>query len=221
MIERFWDLVILPTCNDVCDGVQRGPGPPTSSRPASCATRTAPTWASRASGCRGSREAARERFEAAAGGASWGRAPPASSIGTGGRAGVALAGDPVEADAVVLALPPNRARSLLPDAWRDRRGLADLKAFRYSPIVNVHLRWDRPLLRDDFVAVLDPDVQYVFNRTRIRGGADAEADGGQWVAVSLSGAHEQPRCPRPTSRRRRSPRCGGPSPRRAAPPRRP
>ena len=96
---------------------------------------------------------------------------------------------------MVLALPPNQAQALLPGDWRGRRGLDALDAFRYSPIVNVHLRWDRPLLRDDFVAVLDPDVQYVFNRTRIGGRGDTESDGGQWITVSLSGAHAQAALP--------------------------
>ena len=190
VIERFWDLVILPTCNDVCDRVSAAQAAYVFQTGLLRDAHGADMGIARV-GLSRIAEAARERFEAAGGRTRLGTRA-AGLIDRDGRAGgVALAGDAIEADAVVLALPPNRASALLPSNWRDRRGLADLEAFRYSPIVNVHLRWDRPLLRDDFVAVLDPDVQYVFNRTRIRGGADAESDGGQWITASLSGAHDQ------------------------------
>ena len=190
VIERFWDLVILPTCNDVCDDVSAAQAAYVFQTGLLRDAHGADMGIARV-GLSRIAEAARERFEAAGGRTRLGTRA-AGLIDRDGRAGgVALAGEAIEADAVVLALPPNRASALLPGGWRDRRGLADLEAFRYSPIVNVHLRWERPLLRDDFVAVLDPDVQYVFNRTRIRGGADAEPDGGQWITASLSGAHDQ------------------------------
>ncbi len=190
VIERFWDLIILPTCNDTSDAVSAAQAAYVLKTGLLQAAHGADIGVARV-GLSRIAEAARERFESAGGRTRLGTRA-AGLIDRDGRAGgVALAGGPIEADSVVLALPPNRARALLPGDWRDRRGLADLEAFRYSPIVNVHLRWDRPLLRDDFVAVLDPDVQYVFNRTRIGGRGDTEPDGGQWITVSLSGAHAQ------------------------------
>ncbi len=190
VIERFWDLVVLPTCNDTSDAVSAAQAAYVFQTGLLRDAHGADMGIARV-GLSRIAEAARERFESAGG---WTRlgARAGGLIDRDGRAGgVALAGGPVEADAVVLALPPNQASALLPGDWRGRRGLDALDAFRYSPIVNVHLRWDRPLLRDDFVAVLDPDVQYVFNRTRIGGRGDTESDGGQWITVSLSGAHDQ------------------------------
>ena len=194
VIERFWDLIILPTCNDTCDAVSAAQAAYVLKTGLLQDAHGADIGVARV-GLSRIAEAARERFESA-GGRTLLSARAGGLVERDDRAGgVVLAGEPVEADAVVLALPPNQAQALLPDAWRGRRGLDALDAFRYSPIVNVHLRWDRPLLRDDFVAVLDPDVQYVFNRTRIGGRGDTESDGGQWITVSLSGAHAQAALP--------------------------
>jgi uncharacterized protein with NAD-binding domain and iron-sulfur cluster len=54
-----------------------------------------------------------------------------------------------------------------------------------SPIVNLHVVYDRPVLQHPFAAVVDSPVQWVFDRTASAGLAQ-----GQCVAVSLSGADE-------------------------------
>ena len=194
VIERFWDLIILPTCNDTSDGVSAAQAAYVLKTGLLQDAHGADIGVARV-GLSRIAEAARERFASAGGRTRLGTRAGGLVERDGRAGGVVLAGGPVEADAVVLALPPNQAQALLPGDWRGRRGLDALDAFRYSPIVNVHLRWDRPLLRDDFVAVLDPDVQYVFNRTRIGGRGDTESDGGQWITVSLSGAHVQAALP--------------------------
>ena len=90
------------------------------------------------------------------------------------------------ADAVVLAVPHEKAAPLvppgaLPDATV--RGWAGLGA---SPIVNVHVIYDRPVTDLPFAAAIDSPVQWVFDRTRISG-----MDGpGQYLAISLSAADE-------------------------------
>jgi len=90
------------------------------------------------------------------------------------------------ADAVVLAVPHDKAAPLvppgaLPDATV--RGWAGLGA---SPIVNVHVIYDRPVTDLPFAAAIDSPVQWVFDRTRISG-----MDGpGQYLAISLSAADE-------------------------------
>jgi uncharacterized protein with NAD-binding domain and iron-sulfur cluster len=61
---------------------------------------------------------------------------------------------------------------------------ADLAArLGVSPIVNVHVIYDRPVTDLDMAAAVDTDVQYVFDRT-----ASAGLDRGQYLAVSLSAA---------------------------------
>ena len=95
------------------------------------------------------------------------------------------------ADAVVLAVPHEKAAHLvppgaLPDATV--RGWAGLGA---SPIVNVHVIYDRPVTDLPFAAAIDSPVQWVFDRTRISG-MSASQHGGhrQYLAISLSAADE-------------------------------
>jgi squalene-associated FAD-dependent desaturase len=94
-------------------------------------------------------------------------------------------GDALTADAVIVALPPDETAQLLPgrlaagsDQW------ADLGS---SAIVNVHLIFDRAVTDWELMASLDPDVQWVFDRTEGSGLAAARP-GAQYLAVSLSAA---------------------------------
>lgn len=85
------------------------------------------------------------------------------------------------ADAVVLAVPPAVAASLLPPGAAP--DLSGLVARGSVPIVNVHVFYDRPVLDTPFVAAVGSPVQWVFDRTVAAG-----VDRGQYVAVSLSAA---------------------------------
>ena len=102
-------------------------------------------------------------------------------------AGVRLAnGATLEADAYVSALPPNAMLGVLPYPMREHPAFAPAASHEWSPIVNLHIWYDRPIGDFDFLAFVDSPVQWVFNRTRIAGG-----DGpGQYITVSLSGAWE-------------------------------
>jgi uncharacterized protein with NAD-binding domain and iron-sulfur cluster len=62
-----------------------------------------------------------------------------------------------------------------------------------SPIVNVHLWYDRPVMREPILAVVDSPVQWIFDRTAITG----EGAPGQHLALSISGAHDEMGVPRP------------------------
>jgi squalene-associated FAD-dependent desaturase len=86
--------------------------------------------------------------------------------------------DDVDADAVVVAVPPHESARLLgePDP-----GLED------SPIVSVHLWFDRPLLTTPLVALLGSDAHWVFDRGAITG---HKPERGQYVTVVSSGAPE-------------------------------
>ncbi|HEY8304091.1 MAG TPA: FAD-dependent oxidoreductase [Solirubrobacteraceae bacterium] len=93
-------------------------------------------------------------------------------------------GGAVAADAVVCAVPHQRAASLLEpllgvetERWR---------ALGESPIVNVHVVYDRRVCGVEFAAGVGTPVQYVFDRTRAVGISE-----GQCLAVSLSGAERE------------------------------
>ncbi len=88
----------------------------------------------------------------------------------------------LEAEAVVVAVPHRQAAGLLPEeACPDRAVWAELGS---SPIVNVHVRYDRMVTPLRFAAGLDSPVQWLFDRTGIAG-----CDG-QYLALSLSAADD-------------------------------
>ncbi len=85
------------------------------------------------------------------------------------------------ADGVVLAVPPAQAARLAGTAGLPRApAWADLG---YSPIVNVHVIYDRRVTGLPFAAAVDSPVQWVFDKTRPAG-----LRSGQYLAVSLSAA---------------------------------
>jgi squalene-associated FAD-dependent desaturase len=93
-------------------------------------------------------------------------------------AAVLADGERVEADAVVVALPPAESARLLGDP---------APAFEDSPIVSAHLLFDRHLLDFELAALLGSPAHWVFDRGRLTGLAPAE---GQYLTVVSSGAPE-------------------------------
>jgi squalene-associated FAD-dependent desaturase len=91
----------------------------------------------------------------------------------------------LRAEAAVVALPHPRAATLLEpllgDTARAWNGLGS------SPIVNLHVVYDRPVLDQPFAAGVGTPVQYLFDRSAAAG---APA-GCQYLAVSLSGAERE------------------------------
>ncbi|HVW18507.1 MAG TPA: hydroxysqualene dehydroxylase HpnE, partial [Solirubrobacteraceae bacterium] len=73
----------------------------------------------------------------------------------------------MDADAVVLAVPPDRAARLLPSA----AGVdgARLTALGSSPVVDLHAVFDRPVLDHPFAAAVGSPVQWVFDRSAAAG----------------------------------------------------
>ena len=103
---------------------------------------------------------------------------------TGGKFRIEINAAPtIESDLVILAVPPDRAARLLPaNAGVDARTSATLG---HSPIVNLHIVFDRQVLDAPFVAGVHTPVQWLFDRT-----AGARLSEGQYLAVSLSAADE-------------------------------
>jgi predicted NAD/FAD-dependent oxidoreductase len=92
----------------------------------------------------------------------------------------------VRADGVVLAVPPDAVGKLLPGAapnGQAANGTGPWGELGSSPIVNVHVVYDRRVTRLPFAAAVDSPVQWVFDRTGPSGLRE-----GQYLAVSLSAA---------------------------------
>jgi squalene-associated FAD-dependent desaturase len=112
---------------------------------------------------------------------------------SGGGFRIALAqGDPVTADAVVLAVPHEKAAPLIPAGALPEQTVAGWAGLGASPIVNVHVIYDRPVMDLPFVAAIDSPVQWVFDRTSISGisASNHGRPGQQYLAISLSAADQ-------------------------------
>jgi squalene-associated FAD-dependent desaturase len=86
--------------------------------------------------------------------------------------------DELDADAFVVAVPPPESARLL------REPAPELED---SPIVSVHLWFDRPILRGPLAALLDTDAHWVFDRGALTG---SRPDRGQYLTVVSSGVPE-------------------------------
>jgi squalene-associated FAD-dependent desaturase len=90
----------------------------------------------------------------------------------------------LEADVVILAVSPDRAARLLPGPAAISR--VSLERLGSSPIVNLHIVFDRAVLDVPFAAGVHSPVQWMFDRTASSGIAS-----GHYLAVTLSAAEEE------------------------------
>ena len=94
---------------------------------------------------------------------------------------VRLDEDAHDADAVIVTVPHDSVAGLVPAGTVDANALADLGS---SPIVNLHVHFDRRVLDEPFAAAeARSPLQWLFDRTEA-----SEVAHGQLVSVSLSGA---------------------------------
>ncbi|MDI3420706.1 hydroxysqualene dehydroxylase HpnE [Streptomyces luteolus] len=97
---------------------------------------------------------------------------------------VGTEGERIDADTVVLAVPQREAYELLPDgALDDPEALLSIGT---APILNVHVLYDRKVLKKPFFAAIGSPVQWVFDRTDASG-----YEGGQYLALSQSAAQDE------------------------------
>jgi hydroxysqualene dehydroxylase len=161
-IDRFWDVFIRPALNLPADGADAGAGlfvvrttflGPRSASDLILPTRPLGTMHGDAAG------AALER---------------AGGVVRLGERIESL--DELDADAIVLAVPPAESARLLgePDP-----------ALEDSPIVSAHLLFDRPILDVPYAALLASDAHWVFDRGALTGRRPAA--GGQYLTVVSSG----------------------------------
>ena len=185
-IDRFWDLIVLPTCNDRSRDVSAAQaiqvlqeGFTRDARAADIGLFTRGLGEVAEAALQHLRDrGARIELNAAV------RGITTTDIeATAVRFG---RDETIDVSAVVLALPPKHAFELIPPGWRRREPFWRLAQHEVSPIINVHMQWDRPVMRRDFVAALDPDAQFIFHRSKIHGWPTPP----HWISVSLSGAHE-------------------------------
>ena len=87
-----------------------------------------------------------------------------------------------EARVFVSAVPWYAVSNLLPADEVATRAAESMTA---SAILSINLWFDRPVMDEEFVALLDSRVQWVFNRSTIH---EASTSSGQCLALTISGA---------------------------------
>jgi squalene-associated FAD-dependent desaturase len=109
--------------------------------------------------------------------------------GAGRRLAVRTDDDRIEAGTVIVAVPHDAA-GWLPAEVTGPAGR--LEGLGVSPIVNLHVVYDRRVTTLEFAAGLGTPVQWVFDRTASSG---MDPGQGQCLAVSLSAAHDDVELP--------------------------
>lgn len=95
--------------------------------------------------------------------------------------GDGISGETLASRAVIVATDHESAAALLPvEAGVDP---AALRALGRSPIVNLHLVYERPVTDRPFLATVDSPLQWIFDRSEASGLKE-----GQYLAISLSAA---------------------------------
>lgn len=109
-------------------------------------------------------------------------------------AGVLLkSGERLATHSVITAIPPHALLELLPDAALDHLVFRDVARLESSPIVNLWVGLDRPLLDRPFVGLVGSPLHWLWDRDQIEGKRGGE---GNLLSVTISGArsfvHDQP-----------------------------
>jgi zeta-carotene desaturase len=89
-------------------------------------------------------------------------------------------------DALLVTVPQEALLGMLPPAVRDRDPVFEaLRHLHNSPITGIHFWFDREVMREPFITLLDHTVQWVFNRSVL---ARPEASDGNGRGTKSSGA---------------------------------
>ena len=102
------------------------------------------------------------------------------------------------ADAYIFAIPHTALAELLPESLkRSDPSLTHLDKIKTSPITGVHFWFDRPVMDEPFVTLLETTTQWIFNKTALYGSCAGEQDGAtnsgegtQYLQLVISASYE-------------------------------
>lgn len=103
--------------------------------------------------------------------------------------GIEVGGKLIKAERIISTVPYFALQSLLPDDVQRTEPFNHLHRFKSSPIVSIHLWFEKELMEEDFVGLIDMKLQWIFNRRKIIG--SPPAGGLQLISAVISGAHEE------------------------------
>ena len=109
--------------------------------------------------------------------------------GEGRVCGVRLkSGERIEADTVISAVPPHALLDLIPEALAAHPVFRDVARLEPSPIVNLWLTLDRPLLDHPFVGLVGSPLHWLWDRDQIETGTGRGSGKDHLLSVTISGA---------------------------------
>jgi uncharacterized protein with NAD-binding domain and iron-sulfur cluster len=97
------------------------------------------------------------------------------------------------ADAYVLAVPHDVLFDLLPeDVKRNDAALGNLEKIKVAPITGVHFWFDRKVMNEPFLTLLETTTQWIFNKTSLYGAPESlEASGAQqYLQLVISASYD-------------------------------
>jgi squalene-associated FAD-dependent desaturase len=104
-----------------------------------------------------------------------------------------------QADAYIFAVPHTALYELLPAPLRDsNESFSNLAKIKVSPITGVHFWFDRPVMKESFLALIDTTTQWIFNKTALyrRIHDSAQMSGPQYLQLVISASYDLLQKPR-------------------------
>lgn len=103
-------------------------------------------------------------------------------------------GTELTADYFISAVPHDVLLELLSAEFVSREPtISNLRSVKTSPITGVHFWYDRPVMPEPFLTLLDRTTQWIFNKSRLFGehapGGPAESDG-QYLQLVISASYD-------------------------------
>jgi squalene-associated FAD-dependent desaturase len=107
-------------------------------------------------------------------------------------------GTEASGDAYVVAVPHDVLLEILPaDLVEREQAFLNLRRLRVAPITGVHLWFDRQVMKEPFLTLLDHTVQWIFNKSRLYGPPEgngvratmAAGTGGQYLQLVISASY--------------------------------
>ncbi len=96
----------------------------------------------------------------------------------------------VRGETFVCAVPPPALLGVLPEEQAAHPFFASLTEIEFSPIVSIHIRYDRPVMTREMTGLVDRPLHWVFDRSRILGNDIALA--GSITIVTSAARHLLP-----------------------------
>ena len=102
------------------------------------------------------------------------------------------------ADAYLFAVPHTALAELLPESVKQSDpALANLHKIKVAPITGVHFWFDRPVMDEPFLTLLDTTTQWIFNKTALYTGSNSDSNAagksattGQYLQLVISASYD-------------------------------